>query len=936
MGRLMMSHLTLDARGLIYFHVVHQKKGNIRARLPKQVKHRLSLLLSRLYLLFRQIVLQLCTDKLYAVPKISERSSTMLDAVAKIFGLDRTVLQKLDVRHFWTNLSNIIFPDENSLQLVANSDLSKMANHTHSVHKKWYATRFENSDEKSFQLWHEALGDPSVCDSFKVSFEPISVETQLMAVRNLVGQDRNFRSKFQQAMIDYSCNSHCHKMISMACGEGKTMAVLAPAVAELISSRCQGTRLFVVPYNFLLKSLEESINDRLGFYTNHLHVVAYTGADINDGDLPAGIGEESDPPNIILLSLTAAANLIRFHSNQLKSWAKKGQLRGVFLDEVQCLISEFNFRIQYQYLNRFSQLCQVPVTCMSGSLPVQLIPSVFRFLRLHKEGQSDTEILKSLDLVNSGDPIGDGFDLELVECQMYAPAVSNRIKARRTSSSETHIHVICCSTLECTHIQNKLNLGDKCVVVTSKNTPKDQQEIARRWYVGEIDVLVSSTVALVGNENRRCKHVMIVGILFDVSNLVQAIGRLRPEQRGLNTFVTQFISSSHKTSRPIESTDLENRYNQMLSGGLIRDCDREIMQQVFHPDSYRAIFLDDQCYLVTASKMFGYKRDGVCKRCTWCHENKFRNDASGDDSQDPGGENSFEYECPETVNGSATTKPQDEIVNSESRKLSPRVPLANFAQLINNPYYKRKPPGDINASQELRPKKLFRRKLLGTRSAAVSCPVTLNSGTTTRLVAGNSKGNNDVGDMRSIGNQNQDWLNGLSETKRKSHDALGYLRDFCGRCKKRSCDGSCAGRCFTCASPGHVAFTCPFLPQTVTKKSFGKSDTRKATAKGAALRQDMIKGCWCCVNCYVPYAATEKRFHGHGVCRVKKRVWALIVSKRLADCQSLGGTNVAHDVFIRNLYATNSSFDEFMASFNFEGSTVDGGEGYSQIDNNDS
>jgi hypothetical protein len=54
---------------------------------------------------------------------------------------------------------------------------------------------------------------------------------------------------------------------------------------------------------------------------------------------------------------------------------------------------------------------------------------------------------------------------------------------------------------------------------------------ASQWGEGKLDVLISTSIALVGNENPLCRFVACAGYLFDAMQVVQAFGRLRQYMR---------------------------------------------------------------------------------------------------------------------------------------------------------------------------------------------------------------------------------------------------------------------------------------------------------------------------------------------------------------------------------------------------------------------
>ena len=139
-------------------------------------------------------------------------------------------------------------------------------------------------------------------------------------------------------MVDHCCNSANHKFVTLPCGGGKTMAVVVPAICNIMVNKGPGMRILVVPYSFLMETLKHNLNHKLKYYRSHLRIATFTGSEITPTTLPQALCE-TVPPEVLILNLRAAANLMQHHSPVVENWAKEDRLRGIFFDEVQTIIS---------------------------------------------------------------------------------------------------------------------------------------------------------------------------------------------------------------------------------------------------------------------------------------------------------------------------------------------------------------------------------------------------------------------------------------------------------------------------------------------------------------------------------------------------------------------------------------------------------------------
>ena len=179
-------------------------------------------------------------------------------------------------------------------------------------------------------------------------------------------------------------------------------------------------------------------------------------------------------------------------------------------------------------------------------------------------------------------------------------------------------HVICSSIDLVQAISAGLSKKLSVLSITGESSYQEQIACAKSWSRGECDVLVSTVVALVGNDNKLCKSIVVAGFLFNVSSLVQAIGRLRPEQRGSTSTVRIFrfpIRSSHRFDAKQQS-DLS--FAEMVEAGCLVNDSRDLFTRLFTSVGLQEVLsLKQGCYLQSLSRMYGFVRL-PCERCDLC------------------------------------------------------------------------------------------------------------------------------------------------------------------------------------------------------------------------------------------------------------------------------------------------------------------------------
>ena len=155
-----------------------------------------------------------------------------------------------------------------------------------------------------------------------------------------------------------------------------------------------------------------------------------------------------------------------------------------------------------------------------------------------------------------------------------------------------------------------------CALVTSDLSKEDTMGIATMWEQGKFRVLISTTSGLVGNENGECRHLVVVDYIYNLFNVVQSIGRLRPSQRvggSVRIILSKRVKlQAYDETASLSIKKLESRAVIPLNSVVFKDVGtvRSIHDWAFN---------DVGCRLANLSRRFGFgsasEKCGVCDRC---------------------------------------------------------------------------------------------------------------------------------------------------------------------------------------------------------------------------------------------------------------------------------------------------------------------------------
>jgi hypothetical protein len=110
------------------------------------------------------------------------------------------------------------------------------------------------------------------------------------------------------------------------------------------------------------------------------------------------------------------------------------------------------------------------------------------------------------------------------------------------------------------------------------------------------------------------------------------MGRLRPEQRGNDSWIIQIVTKDCTNKNSFYNTSIrrtqEDLFRQFLNNGLLRDTDDTAFKKWFHIDAYITFLVSKGCFLRNLSMMLYGKDIACCNRCHHCTFNPFSTDAT--------------------------------------------------------------------------------------------------------------------------------------------------------------------------------------------------------------------------------------------------------------------------------------------------------------------
>jgi superfamily II DNA helicase RecQ len=504
------------------------------------------------------------------------------------------------------------FPSgEVSATLSAVEDVAEMSGHSAATHSQTYGSAVCDGKEYLYRKYHDALGDATSPET--AGLVVISEFDLKAGLEYSFGQGASYTCNAQKRLVN-SMLSRTHRHASLPCGAGKSMAWLLPLVANALkNSSQQAFSIVVLPYQCLASyhcQTADTFSRNLNVWVSMFHPNEF-----GPFSFPPDLQDDDILADIVFLSLDGLNCLIKHQFARLRRLCQHGKVTTIFLDEIHTIFVE-GFRSSYETLPRLASL-GIPIVTMSATVPRPYLPHLLRYLNMTEtiEGpMSDVTILDHGGSVTGHFPLDFRFRLSVsVSPNSFALAMIGRILRKSPSHS---IHVIVASRIAAAEILSELQTDNESRMVTSHSSREEIDETAQLWKEGMIKVLISTTIGLVGNESKSCRHVLIVGYIYNLMSVVQAMGRLRLSQRidgATIDVIVPKLSSKRVTECEIQS---RNEFEKLLSRKLV-PSDWDSFKKFSTTLGIVAWVDTPGCQLANLDKIFGHSRDN-CQVCSVC------------------------------------------------------------------------------------------------------------------------------------------------------------------------------------------------------------------------------------------------------------------------------------------------------------------------------
>ena len=187
------------------------------------------------------------------------------------------------------------------------------------------------------------------------------------------------------------------------------------------------------------------------------------------------------------------------------------------------------------------------------------------------------------------------------------------------------VHIVCATKERVHELRDAFRAKHPSVPmlwVTGDNSQQEKIANAESWVAGEARLYIGTSVALMGNDNSACRTVMIAGPLWSTVDFVQAYGRLRQEQRGIDSKVVLYLGASEYADHSVEwrnQCSLRTMDDLERSGMLSVEA-RETARMLLTPNGmWQFLQEKDDCLVSTLASIFHCHPSALrCRRCSNC------------------------------------------------------------------------------------------------------------------------------------------------------------------------------------------------------------------------------------------------------------------------------------------------------------------------------
>ena len=523
----------------------------------------------------------------------------------------------LVMRHLYTSICNFVFPgnnnnfDKNIVSTVGT--IAEMSGHSAEIHEKFYSSSINK--ERFFDTYHHNLGEVStfVTDDSNVEIGLAHPKDVIHCLKVLFGTNAKFLSDLQRDFVIDACNNtRKHTFCSIGCGGGKSLGWIIPPMREDAAGFGTKLRIIVIPYCFLLDHHVNSTIKVIGECSG-ITVEKLKGVDIHNNILPNILRDTDNLPGLLFLSLEAMSGLVTHHFTYLQQLGEHGLLKKIYIDECHTILSELNFRARYHSISKLAGL-NVPMVLFTGTIQRSFIADYMGYMFNSK----DTGMYQMfIDNNIFGDKI---LKLEHNASKNYVKECCDHVIRFTSKYKSANVHVIVSTVEEGKDIHEQLcsKLEYECCNFIFSGSD-NQDCIAKKWNENRLQILISTTVGLVGNESSKTQMVCIVGLLYNIPSIIQSMGRIRPRKRTSHSLCSIFTSDNNQWKIKESKDSSKAAFNELVGCKIIsKDSMVRYFQSMTMASVHNWLFDDEGCRLVSLGKRMGYNVDNKCNICDKC------------------------------------------------------------------------------------------------------------------------------------------------------------------------------------------------------------------------------------------------------------------------------------------------------------------------------
>jgi hypothetical protein len=200
--------------GTLYYSAESIKQFTSNSKKVNITDRKLPIEFARMYLLY-DLVARTGDSDIGLLPACSNPKHSMQDAIATIFNFSERP-SALQIRHLWTSISNVTFPNGQNAIVSATAEAAEMCGHTEGTHAGRYGSELIGGAELNYRKYHNAMG---AADGTSVSNEQIQAGNLFDALTQIYGPGATYTSEQQENMVVASARKKClHSHVGLPCG----------------------------------------------------------------------------------------------------------------------------------------------------------------------------------------------------------------------------------------------------------------------------------------------------------------------------------------------------------------------------------------------------------------------------------------------------------------------------------------------------------------------------------------------------------------------------------------------------------------------------------------------------------------------------------------------------------------------------------------------